>query len=152
MGYKWPANKFPSAKALRQSVIRLSSRLTKFRKNQNSIMKDVLLKSFLTESYSLPKYLVHGKLSSSSSSSSSCVCCQDLESEKDLLMPHNQYLSSEIFSKNKVIEDSQKVSQRKLYSMHRNHRKKILRRGEEIKSRKLEVKEKNKFIIHLEKG
>ena len=35
--------------------------------------------------------------------------------------------------------------------MHRNHRKKILRRDEEIKSRNLEVKEKSKLIIHLEK-
>ena len=153
MGYKWPANKFPSAKALRQSVIRLSSRLTKFRKEPNSVVKDALIKSFLTESYSLPKYLVHGK-SSSSTSSSSCICCQNLESEKELLMSRNQYLSSEISTKNKVIEDSRnkvKVSQHKLYSLHRNHRKKILRRDEEIKSTKLEVKEKSKFIIQLEK-
>ena len=35
--------------------------------------------------------------------------------------------------------------------MHRNHRKKILRWDEEIKSRNLEVKEKSKLIIHLEK-
>ena len=51
MGYKWPVNKFPSTKALRQSVIRLSSRLTKFRKEPNSTVKDALIKSFLAEGY-----------------------------------------------------------------------------------------------------
>ena len=39
MGYKWPIAEFPTAKALRQSVIRLSSRLTKFRKESNSVVK-----------------------------------------------------------------------------------------------------------------
>ena len=154
MGYKWPVNKFPSAKALRQSVIHLFSRLTKFRKEPNSAVKDALIKSFLAEGYSLPKYLVRGKLSSSSNSSSSCNCCQDLESENEILLSQKNYLLSEISAKNKVIDDSRKkvkVSQHKLYSMHRNHRKKILRRDEEIKSRNLEVKEKSKLIIHLEK-
>ena len=154
MGYKRPVNKFPSAKALRQSVIRLSSRLTKFRKEPNSAVKDALIKSFLAEDYSLSKYLVRGKLSSSSNSSSSCTCCQDLESEKEILLSQKNDLLSEISAKNKVSDYSRKkvkVSQHKLYSMHRNHRKKILRRDEEIKSRNLEVKEKSKLIIHLEK-
>ena len=47
MGYKWPIFEFPTAKALRQSVIRLSNRLTKFRKEPNSVVKDALIKSFL---------------------------------------------------------------------------------------------------------
>ena len=52
---------------------------------------------------------------------------------------------SEISAKNKVIDDSRKkveASQYKLYAMHCNHRKKILRRDEEIKLRNVEVKEK----------
>ena len=142
MGHKWPIDKFPSAKALRQSVIRLSNRLTRFRKEPNSVVKDALLKSFFSEAYTLPKH-VDGKSSNSS-----------LESENELLKSRNTYLVSEISEKNKIIEKSRqkvKESQHKLYSLHRNNRKKILRRHEEIKSKKQEVAEKSKLAIHLEK-
>jgi len=139
---KWPIDKFPSTKALRQSVIRLSKRLTKFRKEPNSIVKAALIKSFFSEIYTLPKYV---DVKSSNSS---------LESENELLKSHNIYLVSEISAKSKIIEKSRqkvKESQHKLYSLHRNNRKKILRRDEEIKSKKLEVAEKSKLVVHLEK-
>ena len=44
-----------------------------------------------------------------------------------------------------------KKSQHKLYLLHRNCRKKILRRDQEIKSKKQEVTEKSKLVVNLEK-
>ncbi len=58
--YMWPLKNPPTVKALRQSVIRLSSRL---RKERNSDSKDSLIGSFLEEEYCLPKVFVsRGKL------------------------------------------------------------------------------------------
>ena len=146
---------FPTAKALRQSVIRLSSRLTKFRKESNSVVKDALIKSFLAEKFSLPKYMAYGKLCNSSTSSSSCDCCQGIQSENEALKSHNTYLLSEISTRNEEINKSRrkvKESQYKLYSLHRNSRKKIMRRDQEIKSKKQEVTEKTKLVVNLEKN
>ena len=47
MGYEWPVKTFPTSKSLRKSVIRLSSRLTKIKKERNSQVKDALIKGFL---------------------------------------------------------------------------------------------------------
>ena len=154
MGYKWPIIEFPTAKALRQSVIRLSSRLTKFRKEPNSVVKDALIKSFFAEKYCLPKYVVRGKLCSSSTSSSSCDYCEDIQSENESLKSHNAHLISEISMRNEEVKENRrkvKESQYKLYSLHRNSRKKIMRRDYEIKSKKQEVAEKSKLIVDLEK-
>ena len=153
MGYKWPIIEFPTAKALRQSVIRLSNRLTKFRKEPNSVVKDALIKSFFAEKYCLPKYVVRGKLCSSTSSSS-CDYCEDIQSENESLKSHNAHLISEISIRNEEVKENRrkvKESQYKLYSLHRNSRKKIMRRDQEIKSKKQEVTEKSKLIVDLEK-
>ena len=154
MGYKWPIVEFPTAKALRQSVIRLSNRLTKFRKEPNSVVKDALIKSFFCRKICLPKYVVHGKLCSSSTSSSSCDYCEDIQSENESLKSHNAHLISEISMRNEEVKENRrkvKESQYKLYSLHRNSRKKIMRRDQEIKSKKQEVTEKSKLIVDLEK-
>ena len=45
-----------------------------------------------------------------------------------------------------------KESQHKLYSLHRNSRKKILRKDQEIKLKKQEVTEKSKLDVNLEKS
>ena len=88
MGYNWPVKNFPTSKALRQSVIRLFSRLTKLKKEHNSQVKDALIRGFLCESYCLPKFMVHGKLHTSSSSNSSSSC-HELESENKILKSQN---------------------------------------------------------------
>ena len=78
----------------------------------------------------------------------------DLQSENEALESHNTHLISEISTKNEEIKDNRrkmKESQHKLYSLHCNSRKKILRRDQGIKSKKQEVTEKSKLVVSLEK-
>ena len=59
---KWPAQNQPMVKALRPSVLCLSSRLAKFRKEHNSEVKAALIASFLDKDYCLPSvFLSDGK-------------------------------------------------------------------------------------------
>ena len=53
---KWPkvTQDQPTVKALRQSVLRLSNRLARFKKEHNSEVKAALIASFLDENYCLP--------------------------------------------------------------------------------------------------
>ena len=98
---------------------------------------------------------MHGKLCNSSTSSSSCICCQDLQSENEALKSHNTHLLSKISTKIEEIEDNRrkvKKSQHniiKLYSLHRNSIKKVLRRDQNIKLKKQEVTE---LVVNLEKS
>ncbi|XP_065887842.1 uncharacterized protein [Dysidea avara] len=143
MGYEWPVKTFPTSKSLRQSVIRLSSRLTKIKKERNSQVKDALIKGFLCESYCLPKYMIHGKLHTLSSSSSNANSSSTSHSCSELIETDSKII--------KETREKCKESKQRVYSIHRNTRKKVLRREEEIKNKKMELTEKCKLVNHLEK-
>ena len=68
LGENWLKDHPPTVKALRQSVIRL----TRFKKERNSEVKEALIASFLNEQYCLPKiFTSQGKIVRCTSSSSS---------------------------------------------------------------------------------
>ena len=95
--------------------------------------------------------MVHGKLHTSSSSNSSSSC-HELESENEILKSQNAYLLSKVAAKSKVIKETRekcKEFQEKLYSVHQNSRKKVLRRND-IKSKTMELTEKCKLVSNLE--
>ena len=56
LGEKWPKDHPPTVKALRQSVVWLSARLSKY---PNSEVKVVLIARFLDDEYCLPKIFMY---------------------------------------------------------------------------------------------
>ena len=161
MGCNWPVIHFPTSKSLRQSVIRLSSRLTKLKKEHNSQVKDALIKGFLYENYCQPKYMIHGKLHTLSSSSTNDISnstsssCSELESDNELLKSKNTQLLLQIETHSKTIKEARekcKESKQKLYSVYRNTRKKVLRREEQLKNKKTELTEKCTLVNCLGKS
>ena len=62
-GKRWPTTEAPSPTAIAKSIERLKAKLTKLRKQHNSIEKQERISSFLQEEYSLPRLGIHnGKL------------------------------------------------------------------------------------------
>ena len=105
LGDRWPTEGFPTVKSVRQSVIRIVSRLTKLKKQPAGVQKSTALSSFLSEPYHIPNVFVsRGKIVTSTDSSSSCSSC----AENDILKEENTKLS-------------QKLSEvrQKMYSLHR---------------------------------
>jgi hypothetical protein len=62
LGSKWPVHNPLTGKALRQSVTRLSSRLSKLQKERNTEKKEAAIASFREDDYCLPNlFISHGK-------------------------------------------------------------------------------------------
>ena len=67
-----PTENAPTVQSIRQSVLRLSARLSKLKKEHNSTLK---LSNFLNEPYSLPQRILAGYYNESSS----CSSCSETE-------------------------------------------------------------------------
>ncbi len=154
LGKDWPEDHPPSVKALRQSVIRLSNRLTKIKKERNSEAKDALIAGFLDEEYCLPRVLTsHDKPVSMSSSSSST----SPDWEKESLRLVNTELCKELSelcikaSELEHREEKLKKSTQSLYSKHRNDPQKLQRRERELQIKKKEITDGKKMVHYLEK-
>ena len=154
---KWPkvTQDQPTVKALRQSVLRLSNRLARFKKEHNSEVKAALIASFLDENYCLPSvFLSRGKFIKSkpvpvaSSSSSS-------DWEKERLELVNQELCKELSDQSSELEQTEKKLQEMrlgMHSKHRNFQKKVKRRDHKLEQRDKEVKKSKCLIKGLEKN
>jgi len=123
-------------------------------------VKDALIKGFLYENYCQPKYMIHGKLHTLSSSSTNDISnstsssCSELASDNELLKSKNTQLLLQIETHSKTIKEARekcKESKQKLYSVYRNTRKKVLRREEQLKNKKMELTEKCTLVNRLEK-
>ena len=155
LGSKWPVKDPPTIKALRQSVIRLSSKLSKLRKAHNSEEKLSSITSFLEEEYHLPNVFVsRGRVIKSSpepsSSSSSSV-----DWEKESLKAVNKKLCEELSEQSSDLEQAGqklKTLQLKMHSKHRNNQKKIRRRDQQLKIKEKEVKDGKQLIKGLQKN
>ena len=82
-----PRDCFPTINSLRQSVVRLSTRLTKLKKMPTSGEKSSVLSDFLNAEYTLPHIFIArdrvvSQLYNASDESSSCSSCAEL---KDLV-------------------------------------------------------------------
>ena len=108
LGDRWPQTDFPTIKSIRQSVLRLTSKLTNIKKCPSSDKKDAMLSQFFNEEYALPRvFVLHGELvvHTTSDDSSSCSSC----AENKVLRLVNASLSRRICE-----------SRHKMYSAHRN--------------------------------
>lgn len=170
VGQNWPQNKFPTVKAIRQSVIRLVAKLSKLKKLPNSEEKNIQISSFLSGTYSLPsvfvnrhhphrKYQPLDRSSSSSSDSSIATSCSSSCSsctENEVLKFVNLKLCHELSSLNKDVtllrgqEKKLSEARQRLYSSHRNLAKKLKRRDNTIQKHTEELTEGRKLINDLE--
>ena len=155
LGDNWPQTDFPTIKAVRQSVVRLSYKFNKLKKMPCSEIKDATISSFLDEPYCLPRlFRSHGKLVtlSSSPSSSASSCCVETET----LMSVNKALCRELSALN-IEVDSLRGTKKKLaevrenmYAVHRNGTKKLKRRDCLIEKQTKEVCDGKKMIHSLQ--
>ncbi len=144
----------PSVKAVRQSIIRLSSKLVKLKKGPNSKIKDGLVKVFLDEAYSLPKSLKVCTYTTSSSSSCSSQSYSARDMEREALKHVNLQLCKELAELEMKLDLSDKKLlklKHSLYAKHRNTTKKVRRRDREIIQRKKEALEEKRCILQLQK-
>ena len=123
-----PKDKFPTIKSLRQSVLRLSSRLNKLKKMPSSDEKSRILTDFFNTEYDLPHvFAARGKVVvSHSSDESSCSSCAELR-------------------------DSVDKSRKKAYAIHRNTQKRLKRREAVIKQQDTQLQESKQLIEGLQK-
>ena len=129
---------FPTVNSVRQSVLRLSAKLSKMKKMPSSENKEIVLSTFLNEPYRLPSLFVKQEPLASarqrSSSTSSCSSCADYEDVKRANMKLCQEVS-DLKIKSDLLSDTDKKlkdTRKKLYSLHRNTKKKLDRRDREV--------------------
>ena len=128
---------FPTVNSIRQSVLRVSAKLAKLKKMSCGENKAAALSAFFDEPYRLPSLFVghtHIKKSPSSSSTGSCSSCSDLENTKLTNVKLCKELV-ELKAKTNtlcVVDRKLQETRKKLYSLHRNTRKKLDRRDHEI--------------------
>lgn len=149
---KWSKESFPTIKSLRQSVIRVVSKVNKLKKIPTSESKQAAIASFLDDVYSLPKVFSSERIYVMPQSSSSCSSCAEFETVKLV----NRKLCHEISTlkeKNSSLEETDQVlseSRQKRYTIHRNMMKKVNRRDALIQQQQDEVKEGRKVINSLQ--
>lgn len=153
-GSQWPSHDPPTVKAIRQSVIRLSSRLTKLKKGRSTDEKEIVIARFLDDEYCLPNvYMSHGRVVKSSSpepsSSLSSSSAEQENLEIDLRLGHQ---SSQQSSEVDLVEDKLKKLRIKMYSKHRNDQKKIKRREQQLEAKKKELTDEKKKMKSLQKS
>lgn len=122
-------NEFPTINSLRQSILRLSSKLAKLKKLPSSDEKLLKLAEFFEHEYELPNvFVARGRrvVVSTSSDESSCSSCADL---RDLVQK----------------------SRKKMYDVHRNEQKKLKRRDAKILDQSAQLLDKKQTIRDLQK-
>ena len=133
-GEKCPKKYFPSAKAIRQSVLRLYARLSKLKKERNCPSKDEKIQNFLQEEYCLPQvFISKGKVHKVPNTLPHCnevLQAVNVDLYRDL---------TKIQLENESKTEKLMQLQHKMYSMHRNTAKKSLakRRPLPFRQRKL---------------
>ena len=128
-----------TVKSVRQSVIRIVTKLNKLRKLPSSAQKSRLLSCFLSEVYHIPTIFVsHGKIVTPVSSSSSCSSCAESEVLKAVNTQLCQELSALSVKASSLKSSDEKLSEtrQKMYSLHRNVNKKLKRRNSFKSSKK----------------
>ena len=125
--YEQRKDEFPTIKSIRQSVVRLSARLSTLKKMPSSSNKVALISEFLDQPYTLPRVFVsHGKVIVSSSEDLSCSSCLSMKS---------------------MVKESKK----KMYATHRNGQKRLKWCDELIRKQDQQIREDQEVIARLEK-
>lgn len=120
------SKEFPTIKSIRQSVLRLSARLSILKKMPSSSEKVALISEFLSQPYTLPRVFVsRGKVFVSSSDESSCSSCPSMKT---------------------IVRESKQ----KMYATHRNGQKRLKRRDDLIKQQGKQLKEDEQVMSDLQ--
>ncbi len=118
LGDEWPTNNFPTVKSVRQSVIRIVTKLNKLRKLPSSAQKSRLLSCFLSEVYHIPTIFVsRGKIVTPVSSSSSCSSCAESEVLKAVNTQLCQELSALSVKASSLKSSDEKLSETRYIGM-----------------------------------
>ena len=153
LGDRWPQNDFPTVKAVRQSVIRLISKLSKTKKMPYSKERTALLSIFLREPYCLPKiFQSRGKLITPSSSSASSCSSAENEILKSVNTKLCEELSALSLETDSLRDSDKKLSEtrQKMYAINRNGNKKLRRRDRIIQKQVKHLAGRKKVIRNLE--
>ena len=132
-------------------MIRLSSKLSKLRKERISKRKEESVVRFLQDDYCLPT--VYVSLGTSSSEPPSSSASSSVDWEKENLLITNKELSDELSEQSselEQVEEKLKKLQIKMYSKHRNDQKKIKRRDQQLKIKEKELKEGKQLLKGLQ--
>lgn len=145
-GDKWPSSNPPSIKAITQSIKRLLAKMDKLKKLSNSTDKQQKISCLLNEQYSLPHVLIAGKLckvdlsSDFQSDENYSADSSHNDEEIETLKAINQELTRELMqlkvtselSKESSPDPNLKYLRERMYSLHRNTNKKLVRRDKAI--------------------
>lgn len=149
-GASWPADA-PTIKAIRQSVIRLSEKFARSKKQPNWQARE----HFLDELYFLPKSCITSTKWSSdtASSSSSCIpSSSTCDTDKETLIAENKKLNEELtdlklkYTSLAHHEEKMAKSRNRMYDQHRNDKKKLQRRNKQIEVYKADVIKSKKTV------
>ena len=168
IGNRWPGgtDQVPTVNAIHQSVIRLSEKLARLKKQPNWDVREQQISLFLDELYCFPKVQIfrHGEkaddfststLDASSSSHSICSSCSASDTDKEILVEINQQLCKEISDLKKcasvsALEQKVMLSRNRMYDQHHNDMKKLKRRNKKIEEYKKENTETKKTLSQME--
>ena len=151
LGDSWPSDP-PTVKAIRQSIIRLSEKFARLKKQPNWQIREC----FLDDVYCLPKLCVLIKHSSSASSDTSSSYMPSSSSDNSLtLLTVNKELCKELsdltlkYSSLAHHEEKLVKSRGHMYDQHRNDKKKLQRRNKQIDIYKSDAKQSKKAVSEL---
>ena len=143
-GKRFQEKDFPSAKAIRQNVLRLCARLSKLKKERNCLSKGEKIQRFFQEEYCLPQaFISNGEVHKVSAS----LPCFD-----KVLQAANVELCRDLTKmqlENESKEEKLTQLRHKMYSMHRNTARKIARKEKTITLQAKENAEKKRAIEYL---
>ena len=143
-GKRFQEKDFPSAQAIRQSVLRVYGRLSKLKKEKNSLSKSERIERFLKEEYCLPQvFISNGKVHNVSAT---LPCCDKV------LQAVNAELCRDLTKiqlENESKEEKLAQLWHKMYSMHRNTAKKVARKEKTIALQDKQIMEQKSAMEHL---
>ena len=146
-GKNFQEKDFPSAKAIRQNILRLCGRLSKLKKEKNCSSKDEKIQRFLQEEYCLPQvFISSGKVHKVPAAVSLPCFDEVLQTASVKLCRDLTKIQLENESKAKKLTQLRN----KMYSMHRNTAKKIARKEKTITLQAKEIAENRSAIEHLQ--
>ena len=148
---RWSDENFPTVSSVRQSVLRIVSKVTKLKKMPNSKEKYDAIETFLETPYSFPEMFTSGTSCAAvqkQHSHSSCSSC----AEAEVLKSVNVKLCQEIADLKDQTSSLDELSEcrKKGYSLHRNMVKKLKRRELVIEQQRVEVNDSRKTISMLQ--
>ena len=145
-GAPYSKENFPSVSAIRQSVLRVSAKLCKLRKEQNSQSKFERIQAFLQDEFHLPQIcnrITEAAKASQAEDKSRYIHCDKVLQDVNVELCRNLTQSQ---LDNEVKEEKLMQLRHKMYSMHRNTSKKFMRKENTIALQASKISEQVKTL------